>query len=158
MIDQSLPPAPLGQTPKKKMSKGCLVILSVVGVFILLILTAIVLAFIYKEEMAKYFTQNIIEGSKTALVLEGESGIDSVYYNRIADGFVEKLTASEIEFGKYQAFFVEIQNTANDGKLDSAEAEMMIRAMIAYFPELSEISRSVGDTVSTVTDSLQTED
>ncbi len=151
-------PTPQGQAAKKKMSKGCLVTLAVVGFFIFLILAAIALAFIYKSELAKYLTRNIIAGSKTAIAENPQNGVDTVYYNRIADGFVEKMTASEIDFAKYQAFFAEIQKAPQDGILDSVEAEMMIRAMIAYYPELSKISPEETKTDSIPVDSLQAEE
>jgi hypothetical protein len=132
-----------GEVPKKKMSKGCLIALIVVGVLLLLVIIAGIVCYLKKDELVKYGTTALVTSIKTDLNENPVAGIDTVRVNAITDAFIEKLNESEVDYTKYGRFGQTLQSFQFDEVIDSMEAEQFVRAMIEYFPELEQLVPAV---------------
>ena len=145
------------EVPKKRMSKGCLIALIVVGVLLLLVIIAGIVCYLKKDELVKYGTTALVTSIKTDLNENPVAGVDTVRVNAITDAFIEKLNESEVDYAKYGHFGQTLQAFQSDKVIDSAEAEQFVQAMIEYFPELEQLlpaveiedSTYLEDTVST---------
>ena len=128
-----------GEVPKKRMSKGCLIALIVVGVLLLLVIIAGITCYLKKDELVKYGTTAMVTSIKTDLNENPVAGVDTVRVNAITDAFIEKLNESEVDYDKYGHFGQTLQAFQSDEEIDSAEAEQFVQAMIEYFPELEDL-------------------
>ena len=132
-----------GEVPKKRMSKGCLIALIVVGVLLLLVIIAGITCYLKKDELVKYGTTAMVTGIKTNLNDNPVAGVDTVRMNAIADAFIEKMNESEVDYAKYGSFGQALQALQSDQEIDSAGAEQFVQAMIEYFPELEQLLPAV---------------
>lgn len=132
-----------GEVPKKRMSKGCLIALIVVGVLLLLVIIAGITCYLKKDELVKYGTTAMVTSIKTKLNDNPVAGVDTVRVNAIADAFIEKMNESEVDYAKYGPLSGKLQGFMSDEEIDSAEAEQFMQAMIEYFPELEQLLPAV---------------
>ncbi len=131
------------EVQKKRMSKGCLIALIVVGVLLLLVIIAGITCYLKKDELVKYGTTTMVTGIKTKLNDNPVAGIDTVRVNAVADAFIEKFNEAEIDYTRYGALSGELQEFVADDEIDSMDAERFVQAMIEYFPELEELVPAV---------------
>lgn len=163
MNDQTPQPLQANQLPsgKKKMSNGMKITLIIVGTLMFIFVAFFVIVTMYVEDIGKYFTKSFVEKSKSSLVVEEENGVDTVFFNSVADRFMEMIDLEEFDSQKSAKFFLKIQTVAADDKVDSAEAMIMIRAMVEYYPELIDITGDLGissDSLGTQVDSTESID
>jgi hypothetical protein len=128
-----------GEVPKKRMSKGCLIALIVVGVILLLVIAIGILWCLKGDEMIKNSTTKHITEFKTKLNDSPIAGINTVRVNVISDAFIEKFNKGEVDLEKFGHFAKELQEFQSDKDIDSTDAESFMQAMIEYFPELKEL-------------------
>lgn len=126
------------QTQKKGMSKGCMVTLIVFGVIMVMVITAAVTCYVKKDDLARFAIQSVISGTQQMLEEAPVDGIDTDKFNTITEAFLEKMNSTELDYEKYAVFFQKIQAVPSDKKVDSAEAILLMDAMVEYFPELEE--------------------
>ena len=126
------------QTEKKKMSKGCMVTLIVVGVIMVMAIAAAVTCWVKKDDLARFAVQTVISGTQQLLEESPVEGIDADKFSTLVEVFLEKINTSELDYEKYGIFFQQIQSVPSDKKVDSAEVILLMDAMVEYFPELKE--------------------
>ncbi len=126
------------QLQKKRMSKGCLVSLIVVGVIALMIIAASVTCWMKKDDLARFAVQAVLDNTKQMMIDEPIEGIDNEKFTVLSDAFVLKFTETELDYQMYGDFFQKIQTMPSDKKVDYKEAINLSKAMVEYFPELEE--------------------
>ncbi|HWR82014.1 MAG TPA: hypothetical protein VN285_01795 [Candidatus Deferrimicrobium sp.] len=131
------------ESPKKGLSKGCLIALVVVGVLLLLIIIAGITCYVKKDELVRYGTATLVNSIKSELHRNPVQGVDTVRVNAVADEFLKKLNSSEMDLTRYGKLAQELQAVFSDQKIDSAEAEKFVQAMVAYYPELDTLVSQV---------------
>ncbi|MFQ6007500.1 MAG: hypothetical protein ACE5K8_00965 [Candidatus Zixiibacteriota bacterium] len=146
------------EVQKKGLSKGCLIVLIVVGALVLLLVVVGIVRYVKKDDFARYGAATLVNTVKSELQENPVEGVDTVQVNAVADAFLEKLNQAELDYNKYGRFMQSIQSIPSDEKVDSAEAEAFIQAMIEYFPELEQMLpvEEIEDT-TTAEDSVLTE-
>jgi len=131
------------EVPKKRMSKGCLIALIVVGVLAVIVIIAGITCYLKKDELVKYGTAALVNSIKTELNNNPVAGVDTVRVNAITDAFIKKMNESELDYAMYGSFAQQIQALPSDKKIDSAEAVLFMQAMLDFFPELKELVPAV---------------
>lgn len=124
---------------KNGMSKGCLVALIALGVIILVISILAVACYVYHDEFLKFGVTTLVNGVKTEAMRSPEIGEDSVVVNAVADGFMEKFKAEEIDPEKMQVMAVLVQEIMADTEVNAEEINRFVEAMIEYYPELADL-------------------
>jgi flagellar basal body-associated protein FliL len=143
------------EVQKKGMSKGCLIALIVAGVVVLLAVIAAVTCYMKRDDLARYGAVTMVNGIKAELNRNPVAGVDTVRFNAVADAFVEKLNETKLDYDKFGRFMQTVQTIMNDKAVDSGEAEVFVKAMLDYFPELEELLPAEAETDTTeTTDSL----
>ena len=128
------------EQPKRKgMSKGCLIGLIALAVVIVLVVIAGITCYVKKDEILKFGVVTMVTGVKTQLADNPVEGIDTVAVNAMADAFVEKTNASEMDPEKMALFGQTVQGLLSDKELDSVEVSEFMKAMVDYYPELEEL-------------------
>ena len=143
------------EQPKKGMSKGCMVTLIIVLVILVMVIAAAITCWMKKDDLAKYAAQTVVQSVKTQVAQGTAEGIDSVQVNAVTDAFIMKLSESELDYEKYQVFFQKIQPLSTDDQIDSMEVEMLMDAMIEYFPELEELMVPAAEVDSMVEEAVE---
>ena len=128
------------EQPKRKgMSKGCLLGLIALAVVIVLVVIAGITCYVKKDEILKFGVATMVTGVKTELGNNPVEGIDTVAVNAMADAFIEKTNASEVDQEKMALFGQTVQGLLSDKVLDSAEVLEFMKAIVDYYPELEEL-------------------
>ena len=143
---------------KKGMSKGCLVGIIIAAVIIVIIIIGIALIYFYKDDIGKFGAVTVAQGIKTELAENPVEGIDSTRVNAVVDAFVTKVNEEEADnLVTLSAFMQTVQTVISDQKVDSAEVELAMDAMIDVYPELDTIWRPYMPEQTETEDSLTTE-
>lgn len=138
---------------KKGMSKGCLVALIVLGVIILIIGALAVTCYVKRDAFLKFGVSTLVNGVKVEAMRSPDIGADSVVVNAVADAFMEKFQAEEINREKMQAMAVHVQEIMADTEVNSEEIKRFVNAMIEYYPELAELVPPSDSTADEAVDS-----
>ena len=120
----------------KKMSKGCMTALIVVGVIVVLIVSLMVVCYVNKDKLAKSGTGMIINQVKQWIAETPPTGVDTLVFNAVTDSFMSKFELDEIDYNKVQLFFPVIQNSISDELIDSSEAYNIMQGMVEYYPDI----------------------
>lgn len=142
---------------KKGMSKGCMIALIVGGVILVLVIVAMVTCYAKKDDLMKFGATTIINEAKMELVKNPVEGVDTVQFNAVADAYVEKLNAEELDYEKFSAFFVDIQAMFEDKVIDLGETEDLVEAMINYYPDLESLRNPTEEVETTEEDTTAVE-
>jgi len=127
---------------KGAMSKGCLITLIVVGVLIILAVIALAVCYAYRDKLAKAGVEVMVSGVKTELMEHPVEGVDTVQFNAVADGFMERLDAAEgFDAEKSQELLATVQAVMSDKELDADEVGDLMDGMVAYFPDLEALRK-----------------
>ena len=118
------------------LSKGCLIALIVGGVIVVLIIIALILVYVYREDLAKVGAGAMIAGVKTELAQHPMEGVDTVRFNAISDAFVKKMETEKLQAQDYAALIGTIQKAMEDKSVDADEADGIMDAMTALYPDL----------------------
>jgi len=125
---------------KKGMSKGCLVALIIVAAVVVLVAIGMGTCWYYKDDLMKMAATSAINELKTKIAEAPPEGVDTVYFNALADAFSEKMKDDEeIDLAKYSGFIQTLQDAAKRTELDATAVEAVARGMIDYYPGLKEI-------------------
>lgn len=123
---------------KKRMSKGCLITLIIIGVLIVMIVIAGLVCYMKRDDIIKFGVKTLVSGVKVELAENPVEGIDTVNVNAMADAFILKIDSSEIDAEKMAIFSQTIQTIIGDKELDSLEVVNFMEAMVQFYPELEE--------------------
>jgi hypothetical protein len=136
-------------TQKKGMSKGCLVAIIVAASLAVLLLILAVTCWYYKDDLVKMAGTAAISSIKTKLAENPPEGVDTVYFNAVADRFNQlQDEQKEVDLVKYQEFLQTMQFVAGQKELDADLVDRAVKAMIAYYPELRGIEPPGGAAMS----------
>jgi len=142
-------------TPKKGMSKGCLIALIVALAVVVLLIAIVVLIHVYREDLAKVGAGATVIEVKKVLAQNPPEGIDTVRFNALADAFAEKIKLdTTAEFESLGLFVQQMTKSVSDKKLDKQEVDAAATAMIAAYPDLRQYwNPAPADTSTATTDS-----
>ena len=124
------------------MSKGCLIGIIIASSLLLLLIVSLITCYIYKEDLAKWAASYSVSGLKAEAARHPEV-VDTVKFDAIVDGFVQRLKADPFDQVKYGNFMMALQplpKWVEDKKLDSTEIIKICDAMVAYYPELAPLN------------------
>jgi len=125
-------------TQKKGMSKGCMVALIVGGVLLVIVIIIVALGAVYWEDLKRLPAKQAITVMKDSLAENPVEGVDTVRFNSLADGFVEKLNSKdELDPQVYSSLLLEIQTVVSDEEFDSTEVRQISEGIIRLFPDLA---------------------
>lgn len=130
------------ETPKKKMSKGCMVGLIIAGVIVLLLIAVVIIGYSYRENIAKFGVVTIVNQVKTQLATQPVDGVDTVQYNAVADGFLERFADDTVRAEGIQELMPALQ-AASSSDHTPEDISRIIEAMIQYYPDLADVYQSM---------------
>lgn len=143
------PNMPPQAPPKGKgMSRGCLIGLIALGVLLVLIIGAGITCYVLRDEMGKSAAIFMINEIKQEVAVDPPSGVDTTHFNRVMDEFLARMQADSLNLQKLGTFFQTIQSVPEDSKVDSAEVQLLIDAMINYYPSLEDVARQGRDVMN----------
>jgi len=79
------------QVQKKRMSKGCLVALIIVGILIIAVVVGGIVCYANRDKLVKFGAVTIIEQVKQHVATDPQPGVDTVAVNAVADGLKEHI-------------------------------------------------------------------
>lgn len=130
------------ETPKKKMSKGCMVGLIIAGVIVLLLIAVVIIGYSYRENIAKFGVVTIVNQVKTQLATQPVDGVDTVQYNAVADGFLERFADDTVHAEGIRELMTPLQ-AASSSDHTPEDISRIIEAMIQYYPDLADVYQSM---------------
>lgn len=147
-----------GNTPakaeRKRMSKGCLIALIVVGVLLVMAVVAGVVCYMNRDQLAKFGVTTMVNQVKQRAAEDPQAGVDTVQVNRIADLFLARFEADEdVDLDKIGSLLKDVQMLSQKDVLDSTDVLDFREAVFDFYPDLRDSLplEVVGDT-ATVTD------
>jgi hypothetical protein len=120
------------------MSKGCLIGIIIASSLLLLLVVSFITCWVYKEDLAKWAASYSVNELKGEVARNPEI-VDTVKFDAMVDGFVQRLKADSLDQAKYSNFMLALQalpKWVEDKKLDSSEISLISDAMVAYYPDL----------------------
>jgi hypothetical protein len=126
-------------TEKKGMSKGCMIGLIVGLVFLAMIIAAAVTCYFKADDLAKFGVVTLVNNTKTMVADSEIEGVDTVKYNAVVDGFVERLNEDEFDAEKFTKFAENVRPTSAIEQMDSTHVRMLLDAMMDYYPDLESL-------------------
>lgn len=139
-------------SPKKGISKGCLIALIVALAVVVLLIAIVLLIYVYRQDLAKVGAGATVTEVKKVLAQNPPEGIDTVRFNALADAFAEKIKQdTTAEFESLGLFVQQMTKSVGDKKLDKHEVEAAAAAMIATYPDLKEYWNPAPQDTSIVT-------
>lgn len=121
---------------KKKMSKGCMIALIVVGIIVLIVIAASVVCYVKRDEIA----QAVMDKSQQWVTAQIKENIPEGYTEAQVDetignffGAVKNGAISEAQLKKITG---EFQTMASDKKIDSEEAGKLLEEMKKMLSEI----------------------
>lgn len=141
--DAPLPPNPEtqpGGSPRKGMSKGCMVALIVVGVLLILVIAASVVCYIKRDDIFRGGLTMGVNQVRAKIVKDAPAGVDTVWVANVAEAFNAEIQNRSLEDLQADPVAMQqlgemMQARASDDAIDSTEAVNFVRAMIEVFPE-----------------------
>ena len=131
-MGKQLPPKGVGlseelnATPKKGMSRGCLVGLIVVGILAIIVIGASVVCYVYRGEILEYG----LEKTTDMIALEIKANLPEEYTEKEVDELFMKLRTAvlneEIDPTRIQNLATQFQEYLEDQKIDVDEARKLI--------------------------------
>lgn len=125
-------------TKKKGMSTGCIVGLVVVGVLIIAVLLIGFWCMKNPDTIVKLSMPSFVTGMKAQLIANPIDGVDTVTFDAVADGFLEKLGADEaLDMERMRPFLLKVQTTAQNMENISADDVSELTGLMAeFYPDL----------------------
>jgi hypothetical protein len=127
------------QQAKKGMSKGCLVGLIVAGALIVLGIIAVVIIYMYKDDIVKFGVRTVAVSVKSEVAAAPPEGVDTVQFNALVDQFVLKLDSEDRAAEEYASFATLGGEIMQDKKIDAEEVAEIEQAMVTMYPELVDL-------------------
>lgn len=129
------------ETPKKKMSKGCMVGLIIAGVIVVLLIAVVIIGYSYKDNIAKFGVVAIVNQVKSQLATEPLEGVDTLQFNAVADGFLERFADDTVHAVGLQELMPALQ-AASSSDHTPEDISRIVEAMIQYYPDLADVYQS----------------
>ena len=126
-------------TEEKKggMSKGCVVGLIVVGVIALIVILGGVVCWVYKDDIMRMPAKAAVTSMNEYLTDHEVEGVDPQVFKTVSDDFLVRLQEEEpMRYDEYGQFIQEIQALASQQEFTADDYELMLNAMVDYYPEL----------------------
>lgn len=120
---------------KEGMSRGCMIGLIVAGVLLVVVVALVVTCYMKRDQIMQFGMRTMLRGAKEE-INKGQFGMDSVQVNQFFDNFAARLDSTKLDDPSTQAFFNQVANIANDGKVDSAEVKTLLEAMVTLYPDM----------------------
>jgi len=139
------------------MSQGMKITLIIIGVFLGLIIIATATCYVYRDDIVQYSIVTLVNGLKAEVASNPSEGIDTVSFNRVADGFVKHVNSPDFDLEAVGALGLSAQGVLDDKKIDADEVERLVEAMIAIYPDLAEPEEGAAerDSLERMTDSVE---
>jgi len=129
-------------TPKKKMSKGCMVGLIIAGVIVVLVIAVVIIGYAYRDNIAKIGVVTVVNQVKTKLASEPVEGVDTVRFNTLVDSFLVRFDSDSLRSEAVQELLPALQ-TASSSDRTADDISNVEQAIITYYPELENIYQSM---------------
>lgn len=124
---------------KGGMSKGCLVGLIIAGILIVIAIVAVVLIYMYKDEMVKVGATTMTNEVKRMVAENPPEGYDTVAVNAFADAFNEKITAdTTLNLQSLGLWIQQLQPLIEDKEVSASDLETIADGMVRMYPELED--------------------
>jgi hypothetical protein len=111
------------------------VLLTVLGVFIVLIIVGVVWIYMNKEKLTNMAVEKGFSAMETAVLQNSPSDIPADEVKKIFEETVAKIKSGEFDKEKMQAIATTFQTSFNDQKLDSAEVVLIIKELKDFVEE-----------------------
>lgn len=121
------------QPEKKKMSRGCLVGLIVLGVIVVLVIIAGLVCYSKRDDFMKFALNTGITEMTETIAESHIAGIDTTKVNRIVLRFTERFEADTLDIDRWGRLIGEMQVILSDEAVDSLEAEQFLESLKNYF-------------------------
>ncbi len=145
------PNVPPQAPPRKQgMSRGCLIGLIALGVVVVLIIVAAIFIYVYFDDFSKSSAVYMINEIKQELAVDPPPGVDTTRFNRVIDSFMAKMQTDTLDLQRLGVFFQTIQSVPEDNQVDSAEVQLIIDAMIDYYPGLADVAARGSEAADTL--------
>jgi hypothetical protein len=126
-------------TPRKGMSKGCVIGLIIGLSIIVLFILSLVLLWVFRGSFAKAGAGAAAIELKQVLAADPPEGIDTTQFNALADAFVDRVKLeSDDQFETVALLVQQFYSASKDRKLTREEAMTAAAAMINQYPELEQ--------------------
>lgn len=134
------------EAKKPGMSRGCLVALIIGASLLLIVIIATVTCWYYKDDLLKMGGTQMLNNVKQR-VAEGQvPEIDSTQFNAVADSFIVILKQDEeFDLKGFGEFIVKTQKQGTADEIDAQDVEMVMEAMIEFYPELEGMVPTVNE-------------
>ncbi len=121
---------------KKRMSKGCMVALIVVGIIVLLVIALSVVCYVKRDEIAQA-VMNKSEQWVTAQIKENlPEGYTEADIDQVVGNFFGAIKSGDISEAQVKKITGQFQTMANDKKIDTAEARQLLEEMKKILSEI----------------------
>ena len=125
---------------KGGMSKGCLVGLIIAGILVVIAIVAVVLIYMYKDEMVKVGVTTMTGEVKRMVAENPPEGYDTVAVNAFTDAFNDKLTAdTTMDLQSLGLWMQQLQPLIEDQEISGADLETIADGMVRLYPELEDV-------------------
>ena len=143
-------------TPRKGMSKGCLVGLIVTTALVVIVIAGVILIYVFRGSFVKFGAATSVREVKILIAKAPPDGLDTVQFNALADAFVDELKQDEnAQFQPLAVLVQQMLDVVKDKKVTREEAKTTGAAMIGMYPDLVKYWAPKPEEVSTPTpDSL----
>ena len=126
-------------TPRKGISKGCLVGLIVGAALVVILITFIVLVYVFRGSLVKAGAAATIREVKTLLAKAPPDGVDTVQFNSLADAFVDRVNLeNDDQFEALSGVMTQMYGVVKDKQVTREEALTTCAAIIGLYPELEQ--------------------
>ena len=104
-----------------------------------MIIVAIVVIYIYREDVAKASGGLLIGEIQKMAVTDPAPGVDTVKFNAVCDGLREKIESEPLDAEKFANMLGQMKTIPGDEIVDSVEAEMFYEAVFQSYPDLRDL-------------------
>jgi len=126
-------------TPRKGLSKGCLIGLIAGLVIIVLLIAFFVMVYVFRDSLVKAGATASVSEVKKVLATAPPAEIDTVQFNSLADAYIDKVNLdTAVEFQPLAVFVQQMTDALKDRKLDREEVMTAAAAMISRYPDLEQ--------------------
>ena len=126
-------------TPRKGLSKGCLIGLIAGLVIIVLLIAFVVLVYVFRGSLVKAGATASVSEVKKVLAAAPPADIDTVQFNSLADAYIDKVNLDKnTEFEPLALFVQQMTNAVKDRQLTREEVMTAAAAMISRYPDLEQ--------------------
>lgn len=136
-MNSDQPQSMANQPQKKRMSKGCLVALIVVGVLLIMVAVAAITCWMKKDDLVKYGVVQLVGGIAEMAQADPQPGVDPDRLENLAGAFEERINAVDsVDFQQLGMVAQQLQPIAQDETIDSTDARKLYEVVFDIFPDM----------------------